>query len=348
MYIYYKPSILIRIIYIFPPSISPHLGLILTISVSLFSPLTYNSFKMTPEAMPVKLGTIEVDKSPDGSIKIGANTSPEFFIASQIGRFELDGESIVCLPSQVGCRMACTICESTGPFDFPFEARKRFRANLRASDILTLATWAIHNIAPPPPDSTGIVWSFMGMGEPLDNYDQVTLAIRALAQVWPQSRATISTAGHDLSKIRRLANETFPIPVGLHISLHGSTDQQRREIIPAAQALKETLATAKYFYQKTGYPVKLNYVLVKGSNDDPDSAHRLGHLLSDQTSLILKISDLNLPDPRQVDKQQADKFADIVSGYGIPVERFTSRGQDINAGCGQFTISSISEIYSRS
>lgn len=285
------------------------------------------------------VGISDVHSSQDGtSFRLEGAVYPELYPVMETGRYEVNGESVVCVSSQKGCRMGCIFCKSA----------EAFMGNLRAAEIVTQAIWAIDRI-PPASDSLGIVFSFMGMGEPFANIDNVKIAIKILGQAYPHSRATLSTIGFDLPAIRRLADEVaageYPIPVKLHVSLHGSSDKQRFGIVPSAKPLIDTLDAAEYFASTTGTDVKLNYVLVAGSNASPEDAGRLGQLLKSRKELILKISQLNSPDKSLVvPEAEADEFERIVNSYGVDTCRFVSQGQDISARCGEFVISVFSRF----
>ena len=271
-----------------------------------------------------------IQLSPDRSAKIIQGTPLVEFGLVETGRYELDGESVVCLSTQVGCAMNCDLfCKSAGGFI----------KNLRAAEIALQAERALEEI-PLPKDSKGIVFSFMGTGEPFANLDNVKLSTRLLGEIYPASRATISTIGINLPAIYELADEVavgfYPIPLKLHISLHAPNDLLRKKIIPYGQNISDTLDAAEYFAQRTGTKVKLNYVLMKDVNDSETNARELGALLKQRRGLVLKVSDLNGNPNLYVPDYVADRFAKKVEDYGIEVLRFKSKGQDVLAGCGQF------------
>lgn len=280
------------------------------------------------------VGISDVHSSQDGtSFRLEGAVYPELYPVMETGRYEVNGESVVCVSSQKGCRMGCIFCKSG----------EAFMGNLRAAEIVTQAIWALDCI-PPVPDSLEIIFSFMGMGEPFANIDNVKIAIKILGQAYPHSRATLSTIGFDLPAIRRLADEVaageYPIPVKLHVSLHGSSDKQRFAIVPRAKPLVDTLDVAEHFACTTGNDVKLNYVLVAGSNASPEDADRLGQLLKNRKGLTLKVSRLNSPDKSLVvPEARANEFEQVIKSHGVNTCRFVSQGQDINARCGEFVIS---------
>ena len=282
----------------------------------------------------------KVLRSSDGtSVKLVQITKREGLVTIESGRYEVDGESILCLSSQIGCAMKCQFCRSTEPFEFVASEPKRMLRNLTAEEIVDQATNAIQ-IVPIPPTSKGMVFSYMGMGEPFANIKAVKESIISLGTKYPQARATISTIGFNLKGITELADEVssrvYPIPIKLHISLHGSSDEQRKQIIPYALPIIETLSVAESFALKTQTEVKLNYVLVSGFNDGGEDANRLSELLKGKHGLVIKLSDLNSEDEALiVSSEKADQFEKQLNNYGIRTCRFTSMGKDIKAGCGE-------------
>ena len=287
--------------------------------------------------------SVIVDKilrSSDGSsAKLVQITKSEEFATIETGRYEVCGESVVCLSTQIGCGMGCTFCHSTKPFKYFTSQKKRILRNLNSKEIVDQAINSLENV-PLPSASTGIIFSYMGMGEPFANIKAVKESINELGKRYPKSRATLSTIGFDLHQILHLGEEiakgVYPIPVKLHISLHASDNLQRIKLIPHASAIIETIEIAAKYAEMTGSVVKLNYVLMKGFNDTEEDIQRLQRLLADKKGLVLKISDLNSADPNiTVSSVGADLFESRLRDSGVKTCRFTSSGQDIRAGCGE-------------
>ena len=168
----------------------------------------------------------------------------------------------VCVSSQVGCRMGCRFCAST---------LNGWERNLRASEMLE-QVYAIMR-------ATGERISHlvvMGTGEPMDNYDNVVRFIRLLSspegQNLSQRNITVSTCGI-VPGIRRLAEEGLQIT--LAISLHATTDEKRRKIMPIAEqySIEEIMKAAAYYFDRTGRQVTFEYSLIRDVNDtDIDAA----------------------------------------------------------------------------
>jgi 23S rRNA (adenine2503-C2)-methyltransferase len=281
-----------------------------------------------------------VIRSADGfSVKLVQSTSKEGYATIESGRYEVDGESIVCLSSQIGCVMRCKFCRSTDPFEFVPGKPVRMLRSLDSTEIADQAINAIETV-PIPDNSKGIVFSYMGMGEPFANISAVEESIVALGNAYPASRATISTVGFNSNRVRGLADKVsggeFPIPVKLHISLNGSSDEQRKQLMPYALPITQVVELAEEYADKTETTVKLNYVLVAGFNDSEEDVHRLAKLLADRQGVVLKLSDLNSDSTDLiVPRDRADQFERQLNSLGVPTCRFTSNGRDINAGCGE-------------
>lgn len=287
--------------------------------------------------------SVTVDRvlvSSDGkSAKLIQITQKEGFSTIESGRYEVDGESVICLSTQIGCGMECGFCRSTDPFEFYPGEHRRVLRSLDSQEIVDQAINAVEAV-PPPLESHGINLSFMGMGEPFANIKEVKEAIFGLGSLYPKSRATLSTTGFDLKGVLQLGTEIsqgiYPIPVKLHISLQAPTDEQRKSLMPHASPILETIDTAEKFAEMTKTKVKLNYVLMRGFNDSELDAQRLSQLLKGRKGLVLKISDLNSSNvDMQVPAADADKFDSKLKALGIETCRFSSEGKDISAGCGE-------------
>lgn len=234
----------------------------------------------------------------------------------------------VCISSQAGCALACTFC-ATG--------RIGLLRNLSVGEIVG----QISEVAPAvPPDGPAFNIVFMGMGEPLDNYEPVVRAIRLLADpgafnISPR-RITVSTSGL-VPQIDRLGEES--LPVKLAISLNATTDELRSEIMPVNRRypIRSVLEAARRFAERTGRRVTIEYVLLKGLNDSPGDAARLSKLAR---GLPAKVNLLRF-NPHEgspflaPSEAEIDAFARrlLPSAPAVTVRR--SRGDDIMAACGQ-------------
>jgi 23S rRNA (adenine2503-C2)-methyltransferase len=239
----------------------------------------------------------------------------------------------LCLSSQVGCKFGCSFCASA-PFGFI--------RDLKTSEILdeVLAMKDLNRDSP----VTNVV--FMGIGEPLDNYDNVLKAIRILndpdAFKIGARRITVSTCGV-VPAIERLAGEKLQIE--LSVSLHSADDGIRSRLIPINKKypLKELMAACKDYTKKTNRIITFEYVLIKGVNCSSSDASKLAALLRGLQCKVNTISynqarakGYEAPDPGEV-----KDFMRALKDKHVDALHRKSKGEDIDAGCGQLRISKL-------
>ena len=251
----------------------------------------------------------------------------------------------LCLSSQVGCKFGCSFCASA-PFGFV--------RNLKTSEILDeVLTIKNYNKSTP---ITNVV--FMGIGEPLDNYDNVLKAIRILndpdAFKLGARKITISTCGI-IPGIERLAGEKLQIE--LSVSLHSADDDVRSKLIPINKKypLKELIPACKAYAEKTNRIVTFEYVLLKGINSSVSDALKLASLLK---GLHCKVNTIAYNQVRPVrnckisngikakgyeapDEGEAKDFIRTLRSRHVDAMHRKSKGEDIDAGCGQLRISRL-------
>jgi 23S rRNA (adenine2503-C2)-methyltransferase len=239
----------------------------------------------------------------------------------------------VCLSSQVGCKFSCSFCASA-PFGFV--------RNLKASEILDEALFLRGEN--PSRAITNVV--FMGIGEPLDNYDNVMKAVRIFndkdAFNIGARRITISTCGI-IPGIKRLSQEG--LQVELSVSLHSADDQARSKIVPINKRypLKELIASCREYTEKTGRVITFEYVLIKGVNSSKEDAVKMMRLLKGAKCKVnmisynkIKAKDYEEPSPKDV-----ALFMKTLKAGGVNATHRKSKGEDIDAGCGQLRISKL-------
>lgn len=243
-------------------------------------------------------------------------------------RSDSRGRATVCLSTQAGCAMGCVFC-ATG--------QAGFRRNLSTGEIIAQAvTLARHLRDEEGRRLTNVV--FMGMGEPLANYDATMRAVRTLNAREGFGIAarhiTISTVGL-ISGIRRLADERLQI--GLAVSLHAPDDALRRRLIPTQRRpLSELLAAVREYIQKTGRRVTFEYVLIDGVNDSIDHARALGRLLR---GLLCHVNLIPVnpagADVRRPPRARVLAFQREVLAAGVQCTVRVEKGVEIAAACGQ-------------
>ena len=270
----------------------------------------------------------------DGTVKYLFGLSDGNCVESVVMRYK-HGNTI-CVSSQVGCRMGCAFCAST--------IGGKIR-DLTASEILTQVLKAQLDMGE---RISNIV--MMGIGEPLDNYDNVIRFLRLVGCEDGMNigyrHISLSTCGL-VDKIDMLAREDMPIT--LSISLHASDDVTRSSIMPVNKKwnIEALLDACKRYYNTTGRRISFEYTLISGKNDTPDAALCLAKLLNqslrprsraDSFPIHVNLIPVNPVDETQFsasDKQSVMKFASILEKNGIRATVRRRLGGDINASCGQ-------------
>lgn len=241
-----------------------------------------------------------------------------------------DDRMTACVSSQVGCSLTCKFC-ATGYM-------KRMR-NLDAAEIydqvVIIARQAEERFGRP---LTNIV--FMGMGEPLLNYDHVLAGIEKITS--PQGlgmaskRITVSTAGI-AKKIRQLGDDGAKF--NLALSLHAANDQKRHEIMPInkSNSLPVLRDALKYYFSKTKLLVTYEYIVFQGFNDSLEDAEELyqftRHLPSKVN--IIEYNPIAEAEFVNTDDDRLDRFRDYLESRRVNVHVRRSRGKDVDAACGQ-------------
>ncbi|MGF1644079.1 MAG: 23S rRNA (adenine(2503)-C(2))-methyltransferase RlmN [Thiotrichales bacterium] len=244
-----------------------------------------------------------------------------------------DTRGTLCVSSQVGCALDCTFCAT---------ARQGFNRNLSLSEILGQVWIAKRTLAHRVDREraiTNIV--FMGMGEPLLNFTQVVDSMRILLDDngygLSKRRVTLSTSGV-VPALDRLGDE---IDVALAVSLHAPNDALRDQLVPLNRKypLSELLAACRRFLAKKAQRdrVTFEYVMLKGVNDQPEHARQLVRLLQGMPSKLNLIPFNPFPAARyeRSDLDTINRFRDILMRHGMNTITRKTRGDDIDAACGQ-------------
>lgn len=245
----------------------------------------------------------------------------------------------LCISSQAGCGMACPFC-ATG--------QAGLTRNLSTAEIIEQVRVAAKTLRDGKMKGgegrlSNIV--FMGMGEPLANYKRVLMAVRRITNPEPdgfglsQRHVTVSTVGL-APAIKRLADED--LQVTLAISLHAPDNELRNELIPANNRwpIEEVLDAAKYFADKTGRRISIEYALIRDMNDQVWRGKLLGKRLRGALGPLVHVNAIPLnPTPGSKwdasPKAQEQAFVQAVRDQGVSCTVRDTRGQDIAAACGQ-------------
>ena len=239
----------------------------------------------------------------------------------------------ICVSTQIGCRMGCKFCASTG---IPFER------NLESAEIIE-QIMAIEK-------ESGIKISnivFMGVGEPFDNYENVMKAIDIINH--PKGlnigarHISISTSGI-VPKIYQLADEKRQCT--LSISLHSSNNEKRSEMMPVNNAypIEELIKACKYYIEKTNKRISFEYALAKDNNDNLEDAKQLVKLLKGMLAHVnlIPINKIESGKFTKSTNENIIKFRDYLNEHGLTASIRRELGSDIEAACGQLRRKNIS------
>ncbi|MEZ5196351.1 MAG: 23S rRNA (adenine(2503)-C(2))-methyltransferase RlmN [Bacteroidales bacterium] len=293
-------------------------------TISSFDEMTNLSIK----TRSVLNESFEIGLTQPSSVSISSDGTKKYLFPVNKGRF-IEAAFIpdreratLCVSSQVGCRMGCRFCMT---------ARQGFQSNLTAGEIVNQV-----RSLPEREQLTNIV--YMGMGEPLDNFQNVMQSLEILTSDWgfamSPRRITVSTIGIIGSMTKFLESSECHLAV----SLHSPFDEERRMLMPVQNnhPIEEVLNVIRNYDLGRQRRVSFEYIMFKGMNDTPRHVNQLARILNGIRCRINIIRFHPIPDaPYQTsDKQTIQKFIEALNKKGITTTLRASRGQDIEAACG--------------
>ena len=270
----------------------------------------------------------EAQKSVDGTFKYALQLFDKKIIEGVL--IPTDSRNTACVSAQVGCSLACSFC-ATG--------KLKMIRNIDAAEIYDqVAIIDAESKKHYGKGLTNIV--YMGMGEPLLNYRNVLESINKITSPeglgMSYKRITVSTAG--IAKaIRRLADDE--VKFNLAVSLHAAMDSKRNKIMAINETnnLEVLMEALQYFYKKTENRITFEYILFKGFNDTPEDVRALANLCAKVPAKV-NIIEYNAIDDTQFSKSSVkttQEFQDFLKYKGVQSQVRQSRGDDIDAACGQ-------------
>lgn len=277
-----------------------------------------------------KLTLVKQLKSSDGTEKFLFSLADNKLIETVY--IPTHERSTICLSTQVGCPLQCAFCAS---------AQSGYERNLETDEIvnqiifLEQNNYKINNVV------------FMGMGEPLLNYDNVLTALRIINDKdglnIAARKITISTSGI-IPAIKRLEREKLQFE--LSVSLHAPSDDLRTALMPINKKypLKSLIAACVEYKKQTKRLITFEYILLNAINDTEEQAHKLVNLLKgfDCKVNILNFNPVQEAKFMTTTQQQADKFCAFLTRAKVKAFMRTPRGKDIEAACGQLRKRQIS------
>jgi 23S rRNA (adenine2503-C2)-methyltransferase len=267
--------------------------------------------------------------SNDGTVKSRFKTFDGHLVEGVL--IPTDDRKTACVSSQIGCSLSCKFC-ATG-----YMERKRNLTYDEIVDQVVLINQQAEQVF--EKKLTNIV--FMGMGEPLLNYNNVLKAIERISAkdglFMSPRRITVSTAGV-AKQIRMLGDDQVKFKLAL--SLHAPNDAKRNQIMPINETnnIKVLTEALNYFYKKTGNEITLEYILFKDLNDSAKDAEELTKVFRQIPADLINIIEYNSIDAFKFTKPDEDdtqSFMDILAANKVNARLRRSRGKDIDAACGQ-------------
>ena len=290
--------------------------------------------KLHGVAAVTPLAVLSEQASSDGTIKwlfdVGQGDAVEAVFIPE------DGRGTLCISSQAGCAVGCRFC-STG--------HQGFSRNLRTSEILAQLWFAEHHLRQrlKLPEGERAISNvvMMGMGEPLQNYAALVPALRVMLDDHgyglSRRRVTVSTSGV-VPMIERLRDDC---PVALAVSLHAPDDALRNDLVPLNRKypIAELFAACRHYLDKAPRDfITFEYCMLDGVNDSDAQAHALVALVADQVQCKFNLIPFN-PFPQSgltcSPRERVLAFARVLQDAGLVATIRKTRGEDIDAACGQ-------------
>ncbi|SJN76190.1 Ribosomal RNA large subunit methyltransferase N [Clostridioides difficile] len=295
---------------------------------------TFDDMNNIPKSLRNKLEEVSCIGHIDIELKLESkvdNTKKYLFLLDdgniiETVMMDYDSRVTVCVSNQVGCRMGCNLCAST-----------------MDGLIRNLEPWEILDQVIKIQEDTGKRVSnlvLMGSGEPLDNFENTKQFLKIINEKNGLNigyrHITLSTCGI-VPKMYELAD--LEIAINLALSLHSPYDEERRKIMPVANAysIEEILNACRYYIKKTNRRVTFEYSLIKGVNDSEKEAKALAKLLKGMLCHVnlIPINKVEEREYEKPDKAFIYKFRDSLEKNNIPATVRMSMGSDISGACGQ-------------
>lgn len=278
------------------------------------------------------LSILDYKVSKDGTIKFVFKLIDNNIIESVLMKY--DYGYTLCVSTQIGCNMHCKFCASG------ISGKVR---DLSCGEILAqviLANKFLNGKLADKRKITNIV--IMGSGEPLENYENCTKFLKLVTfdkgLNISERNISLSTCGI-VENIYRLANDGFKVT--LTISLHASSDETRKQIMPIARryTIKEILSACEYYYEKTNRRIVFEYTLIKGINDDLNECVRIKNLfkrfkMQYHFNIIVLNENNGISGLSSTGREYARKFTNYLSKNGVSASLRRTLGEDVEGACG--------------
>ena len=234
-----------------------------------------------------------------------------------------------CVSTQAGCKFGCCFCES---------GKNGFKRDLSSQEIVQEIELLSRAVGKDRLDHV----VYMGIGEPLDNFDNVVASIRTLtSDAWYEGKISLATVGIP-ALLRRLGSERLPLRM-IWVSLHAASSEKRARIMPVGRAVsvEDTVRAAQEFARATSTQTWINYMILRGFNNSEADAKALVALLAnaaEELSVMLTIPNGKVEGYESGDMDDVRRFESVLRNLGMRnrIARFYAAGRSVQAGCGEF------------
>lgn len=248
-----------------------------------------------------------------------------------------DGKDIICVPCQTMCNVGCKFCHAT---DY---VNKIPRQNLLSDEIVDGVDFIYEHLKLINNKRTLLI-SFMGMGEPVLNMENIVLSMSGIKDKYVDTNVRFAIATsipkNGVSDYFELVTiiKKLSLPVKMHISLHYTCNETRMKWMPNSLDIKSTISLAEFFKSYTNNPVEIHYALIKNVNDRLCDAVKLSELIMNRNFEVkfLFYNEKQSLDAQSSDIKQYKIFEEILSTNGIRSEYYIPPGMSIGSSCGAF------------
>ncbi len=281
-----------------------------------------------PREIDERMKIVEVKHSEDGlTTKFTQRTSDNHQI--ETAYVDYSNKHIICYSTQVGCNYRCIMC---------YNGRQHnFSRNLYSSEIIAQVNNVIHHMY--LGQNKPILFTAMGIGEPLANYDAFIDAIHSLNEQHPDSKFAVSTCGAYPNRIIDLIRDTADLNFKLTVSLHAALSVIREQMMPCTAPIEYLMEHVNQYQRALNREVEYNVTLIEGLNDRAVDAKAIHSLIKHRgipEMTTIKVNRFNpIPGCSLQGSTKVDKFVKLLSDLGTKVEYYETNGSDIGAACGQ-------------
>lgn len=246
-----------------------------------------------------------------------------------------DGKDIICIPTQTSCNLKCKFCFLS---DYDLCVR-----NLEPEEMLAGIIYTVESLSLVKNGANDVLLiSFMGCGEPLLNLENVLntceLTIEKYKNDYRVVRFGLASLIPAISLMKKLTNEVAKrkIPIKFHLSLHSTITKKRKELLPAASSINESIKHVCDFVSKTNNSAEIHYAMIDGENDGDEEVVGLTKLLKGKPISIKFLIYNEKPSTPWVPSGRVDIFRNSLEKEGIETEFYVPPGGDVGSSCGQF------------